>query len=75
MSNQEIYEKQFNEKIDHFKNHPRYEWLREYSNEALKYHTQYGLLQIKAIDFMDRIIAKPIEYIQDWLDDKNLLEW
>jgi hypothetical protein len=69
------YEKKFNEKINYFKNHPKYEWLRKYSNEALNYHTQFGALQIKAIDFMDRIIAKPLDYIRDWLDNKNNLEW
>jgi hypothetical protein len=69
------HERKFNDKIEYFKNHPRYEWLRNYSNEALNYHTQYGYLAIKAIDFMDRIIAKPLEYIQDWLEGKNNLEW
>lgn len=69
------YEKSFNEKIDLFKDHQQYEWLRRYSDDALRFHTLHGYLAIKAIDFMDRIIQKPIEYIRDWLDDKNELEW
>ena len=71
----EIYEKQFNDKIDALKDHPKYEWLRKYSNEALNYHTEVGYFQIKAADFMNRIISAPIEYIRDWLDGKNKLEW
>lgn len=31
--------------------------------------------QIKAEDFVERIISMPLSYIQDWLDDKNHLEW
>ena len=27
------------------------------------------------MDFIDRIIAMPFDYIQDWLDDKNELKW
>lgn len=74
-THKENYEKSFNEKIDYFKEHPKYDWLRKYADEALSWHTGFGLLAIKAIDFMDRIIAKPLDYIQDWLDGKNKLEW
>jgi len=69
------YEAKFNSKIDYFKNHPKYEWLRQYANDALNWYANFGYLQIKAEDFMNRIIAKPLDYIQDWLDGKNQLEW
>lgn len=69
------YEKSFNDKIDSFKEHFKYEWLRKYSDEALSLHTGDGLYTINAREFMDRVIAMPLEYIQDWLDDKNNLEW
>jgi aminoglycoside/choline kinase family phosphotransferase len=69
------YEQKFNDKINYFKDHSKYLWLRDYADGALIYHTEYGALAIKSIDFMDRIIAKPVEYIQDWLDGKNKLEW
>ncbi len=74
-SHQNNYEKSFNEKIDNFRNHPKYAWLRQYANEALSWHTCFGYFAIKAIDFIDRINAKPLDYIQDWLDGKNKLEW
>ena len=69
------YEEEFNSKIDNFKNHPKYQWLRQYADDALRFHTGFGSYAIKAIDFMDRIIQKPLDYIQDWLDNKNNLEW
>lgn len=75
MNNCEKYESEFNIKIDNFKNHSKYEWLRKYANEALKYHTEYGFYAIKAQDFMNRIIKMPSSYIQLWLDGKNNLEW
>lgn len=74
-SNQVEYERKFNDKINQFKDHPKFKWLRDYADSSLIYHTSVGWLEIKAVDFMDRIIAKPIEYIQDWIDDKNNLEW
>ncbi len=69
------YELEFNTKINHFKSHKRYQWLREYSDCALRFHTGFGYLAIKAIDFIDRINAMPLGYILDWLDGKNQLEW
>ena len=69
------YEKAFNDKINAFKNHSKYNWLREYSDTAIANHTGAGFLQIRAADFMDRIIAMPINYIEDWLDGKNELQW
>lgn len=65
----------FNAKIDHFKGHPRYEWLRKYADDALNWNENFGLLQIKAEDFIKRIEQMPLEYIHDWLDGKNQLEW
>lgn len=65
----------FNKKIDHFKEHKKYSWLRTYSNDAIRYYGTMGLLQIKAEDFINRIIAADLQLIQDWLDGKNQLEW
>jgi len=67
--------KLFNEKIDSFKNHPKYEWLRQYANEAIQWNEMSGYLMIKAEDFIKRIEQMSLEYITDWLNDKNKLEW
>lgn len=67
--------KKFNEKINHFVNHPKYGWLRKYADDAITWDTMCGYLQIKAEDFIERIIKMPLEYIADWLDGKNQLEW
>lgn len=74
-SAQTMYENTFNSKINHFQDHTKYNWLREYADDALRFHIGFGHLAIKAVDFMDRIIAMPIDYIEDWLNDKNKLEW
>ena len=66
---------EFNKKIDHFENHPKYGWLRKYADEAIWWYDLQGILQIKAEDFIERIINMPMDYIQDWLDGKNQLEW
>ena len=34
-----------------------------------------GYLMIKAEDFIKRIEEMPLDYIRDWLDGKNQLEW
>ncbi len=65
----------FNSKIDHFKGHPKYEWLRKYADEAMRYNEGFGYYMIKAEDFIERIEKMPLEYIRDWLDGKNQLEW
>ena len=65
----------FNEKIDNFKEHPKYDWLRKYANEALTWDSCCGFYQIKANDFINRIIKANLDYIRDWLDGKNQLEW
>lgn len=67
--------KVFNEKIDHFKNHAKYGWLRQYANEAIHWNSGGGYYQIKAEDFIERIEKMPLDYIRDWLDGKNQLEW
>lgn len=71
----EVYEGKFNSKINAMKNHPKFSWLRKYADDAINYHTGVGCYQIKADDFMDRIIAAPINIIESWLDGKNQLEW
>lgn len=65
----------FNEKINHFKEHPKYEWLRKYADDAMRYNEGAGYYMIKAADFIERIENASIEYIADWLDGKNQLEW
>lgn len=67
--------KAFNEKINSLKNHKKYDWLRKYADDALKWDTMCGFYQIKAEDFINRIIAMPIYYIEAWLNGKNNLEW
>ena len=69
------YEEEFNKKIDHFKFHKRYNWLRKTADDVLNKHRGFGADAIAAGDFMDRIIAMPIGYIEDFLNDKNHLEW
>lgn len=65
----------FNAKIDTFQNHPKYRWLRKYADAAIAWNECSGLLMIKAEDFIRRIEKMPLNYIQDWLDGKNQLEW
>ena len=68
--------KLFNEKIDSFKNHKAYSsWLRQYADEAIKWNEMSGYLMIKAMDFIERIEKMPLDYITDWIDGKNQLEW
>ena len=67
--------KLFKEKIDSFKCHKKYSWLREYADDALKWNEMSGYLMIKAEDFIERIEKMPLDYIKDWLDGKNQLEW
>lgn len=65
----------FNEKIDNFKNHKKYDWLRQYANEAIHWNELSGYLMIKAQDFIERIEKMPLSYIRGWLDGNNHLEW
>lgn len=70
-----LYESVFNRKIDHFSQHPKYETLRKSADDALRYHTGYGIDAIHAGDFMDRIVKMPIPYIEAWLNGENALLW
>ena len=47
--------KLFNEKIDSFREHPRYEWLRENANYAMRANEGYGYSMIAGADFIERI--------------------
>lgn len=66
--------KLFNEKIEHFKEHPKYEWLREYADSAIYANEGAGYVAITGADFIKRIEEMPLSYIEDWLDGKNELE-
>lgn len=70
-----LYEQIFNAKIDHFAGHPLYSKLRKSADNALRYHTGYGLDAIHAADFMDRIVKMPLSYIEAWLNGENALLW
>ena len=65
----------FNEKINSFKDHPKFEWLRKFADEAISYNSGDGYYAIKAADFIERIEKMDLAYIRDWLDGKNQLEW
>ena len=66
----------FNSKIDKFKEHSRYEWLKEQAEKAVTWNSGgCGWESIYANDFMHRIITLPTAYITEWLDGKNQLEW
>lgn len=69
------YEKLFNSKIDHFSKHEKYKELRDNADKMLMLHCGEGYRAVAAVDFMDRIVAMPLDYIKDWLDGKNQLEW
>lgn len=70
-----VYEGIFNYKINQFSDHPKFDRLRHSADEALKYHTGYGLDAIHAADFIDRIVKMPLDYIGEWLDGENALQW
>ena len=67
--------KLFNEKINHFEQHNKFEWLRNYADDAIRWNEMCGFLQIKAEDFIKRIEKMPLTYIEDWLNGKNQLDW
>ena len=69
------YEEDFNRKIDCFIHHPSYNELRKQADTALRFHTGCVIEAIKAQDFMDRIVAMPLDYIEGWLNHTNLLAW
>ena len=70
-----LYEAVFNGKVEHFKGHPGYETMRKNADWCLINHKGYGYNSIKAADFMDRIICMPLEYIEEYLNGRNRLEW
>ena len=65
----------FDEKIDSFKNHKKYKWLRKYADKAKADNQTYGLESVIAQDFIERIVAMPLNYIEKWLNGENELEW
>lgn len=65
----------FENKVEKFKDHLKYEWLKEQAGKAITFNCVCGLQAIKANDFMERIITLPTAYITEWLDGKNQLEW
>lgn len=67
--------KLFNEKIDSFKDHEKYSWLRKYADDAICYNEGGGHSMIVAEDFIKRIEKMPLDYIRNWLDGKNHFEW
>ena len=58
----------FNEKIDAFKDHPRYPSLRKQADDAMVYNEGGGFTMITAADFIQRIEENPVENIRKWLD-------
>ena len=65
----------FNEKINHFSFHKDFQALRKYADNAMINNEGFGLQQIRASDFIERIEQASLEYIKGWLDGKNQLEW
>lgn len=63
----------FNAKIDALRDHPKYESLRKYADEAMRWNECFGFLMIKGEDFIDRIETMEITFIREWLDGKNEL--
>ena len=61
--------------INSFKDHPKYEWLRKYADDAMNANEGFGYMMIKGADFIERIEKMPLDHIRDWLDGKNQLEW
>lgn len=65
----------FDEKINHFSAHDKYSWLRKEADKAKSYWGGYGLDAIIYQDFLERIVAMPLDYIRGWLDGENQLKW
>lgn len=64
----------FNAKIDALRDHPKYEWLRKYADEAMTWNEGFGILMVKAEDFIERIETMDVSFIREWLDGKNELK-
>lgn len=65
----------FQRKIEVFKNHSKYDWLKKQADEAIIHNTYCGIESIIANDFMKRIITLPRAHITEWLNGSNELEW
>lgn len=66
----------FKEKIDKCINHGEYNWLKLQAEKAINSNLAgCGIESITANDFMKRVITMPMNYIIDWLDGNNNLEW
>lgn len=65
----------FDYKINKFKEHFKYSELLEKAEQAKTGNTMGGYSSIASNDFMKRIVIMPLQYIKDWLDGKNNLEW
>lgn len=65
----------FDKKIKEFESHKEYPWLKQEAEKAKRVYGGYGLEAIIYEDFIERIVAMPSDYIQDWLDKKNELKW
>lgn len=58
----------FNEKIDSFKDHPNYGWLRKYANDAMTANEGVGYSMIVGADFIKKIEDISMEDMKTWLD-------
>jgi hypothetical protein len=75
MNHQEMYESAFNAKVDAFKDKDFYPALREQADDALSWHTGFGLNQIHASDFIDHLIVMPAAEIEKWANGESPLMW
>lgn len=62
--------KVFNEKIDAFRDHPKYAELRKQANDAMIHNEGGGFTMITAADFIQRIEENSVENIRKWLDSE-----
>ena len=58
----------FNEKIDALKDHPKYGWLREQADKAIRMNESWGWDMIAGETFIEQIENSPIERIREWLE-------
>ena len=58
----------FNEKIDALKDHPKYKWLREEADKAIRMNESAGWDMIAGESFIHQIENSPVERIREWLD-------
>lgn len=65
----------FDKKIKEFESHKEYSWLIKEAEKAKRSYDGFGLEAIISEDFIERIVAMPHDYIQNWLDKKHDLKW